>query len=62
MVVCSVSVQPDGVESLITLSGGDMRRALNVLQVIISHCHCLSFSTPNPCELYIARAQQCDLV
>ncbi|CAI8055030.1 Replication factor C subunit 5 [Geodia barretti] len=57
-----VSVQPDGVESLITLSGGDMRRALNVLQVIISHCHCLSFSTPNPCELYIARAQQCDLV
>ena len=31
--VCSVSVQPDGMESLITLSGGDMRRALNILQV-----------------------------
>ena len=34
-VVCvhRVSVQPDGMESLITLSEGDMRRALNILQV-----------------------------
>ena len=29
----SVNVQPDGMESLITLSEGDMRRALNILQV-----------------------------
>ena len=29
----SVKVQPDGIESLITLSEGDMRRALNILQV-----------------------------
>jgi DNA polymerase III delta prime subunit len=66
IVVCSVSVQPDGVESLITLSEGDMRRALNILQVIIAHCHCLSvFSTPNPCELYIAgalNAMRCDIM
>ena len=30
---CSVSVQSDGMESLVTLSEGDMRRALNILQV-----------------------------
>ena len=29
----SVKVLPDGMESLITLSEGDMRRALNILQV-----------------------------
>ena len=29
----SVRVSPDGMESLVTLSCGDMRRALNILQV-----------------------------
>ena len=28
----SVKVSPDGMESLVTLSQGDMRRALNILQ------------------------------
>lgn len=31
--IYSVNVQQDGVDSLITLSEGDMRRALNILQV-----------------------------
>lgn len=31
----SVKVEPDGMESLITLSEGDMRRALNILQVVL---------------------------
>lgn len=32
MCLCSVKVTDDGKNALITLSGGDMRRVLNVLQ------------------------------
>ena len=38
----SVTITPDGKEALLKLSRGDMRRALNVLQVcliLISLCH-----------------------
>lgn len=33
MSVCSLATSEDGIESVITLSQGDMRRALNILQV-----------------------------
>lgn len=38
----NVNIQPDAVDSLVTLSKGDMRRALNVLQA----CHASSKYTP----------------
>lgn len=37
-----VRIQPEAVDSLVTLSKGDMRRALNVLQA----CHASSTSSP----------------
>jgi len=45
----SVKVTPDGMDSLIALSQGDMRRALNVLQVSMSntptHYRCAQFDS-----------------
>ena len=37
-----VQIQPDAVDSLVRLSKGDMRRALNVLQA----CHAGSTTSP----------------
>jgi replication factor C subunit 3/5 len=39
-----VQIQPDAVDSLVTLSKGDMRRALNVLQAC--HASSMSYLTP----------------
>ena len=35
-VCCSITIDADGKKSLIRLSGGDMRKALNILQVLRS--------------------------
>jgi replication factor C subunit 3/5 len=47
-----VSVQPDGVESLITLSEGDMRRALNILQSTA-----VAFEEVNERNVYLCTGQ-----
>ena len=44
-----VKIQPDAVDSLVTLSKGDMRRALNVLQA----CHASSMSRSSADKLTI---------
>ena len=43
-----VNILSDAVDSLVTLSKGDMRRALNVLQA----CHASSQSTPQICTIH----------
>lgn len=46
-----VKIQPDAVDSLVRLSKGDMRRALNVLQA----CHASSMFFLRPFELFMHR-------
>ena len=43
-----VNIQPDAIDSLVTLSKGDMRRALNVLQA----CHASSKYLPPPFRIF----------
>lgn len=50
-----VKIQTDAVESLVRLSKGDMRRALNVLQA----CHASSTSLIFPLALAIAQSMVC---
>jgi replication factor C subunit 3/5 len=48
-----VKIQPDAVDSLVRLSKGDMRRALNVLQA----CHATSrFSMPRLAAQYLTQS------
>lgn len=39
----SIDVTPDGMKAIVTLSSGDMRRSLNILQVGLEadHAHCV---------------------
>jgi replication factor C subunit 3/5 len=52
-----VKIQPDAVDSLVTLSRGDMRRALNVLQACFASSKFMPFFVP-PC-LHPAQLTNC---
>ena len=39
VLACRVNIQPDGLQSVIALSQGDMRRAINILQVLLFYVH-----------------------